>query len=494
MKRSILLPAVLLIALTIGTVQLSQAQTVIRDWATLASDASPMALAIDASGNLYTANYNNNTISKVLPDGTVTSAWTTLTNTAHPINLTIDNQGNIYTANYQNFTISKISPSGTLISVWATLGNSAQPHGIVVTSSGIVYTANYNTNTVSKITPEATVTPIFASFLSNTFPQSIECDALGNVYTANYSKDNISKIAPDGTLFESWAPLAINASPVALAFDASGNLYTANYEINTVSKITPDGTVTQSWATLAGGAGPISIIVDASGNVYTANRNNTISKISSDGTVTQSWATLADNASPNDIAIDALGNIYTVNLGDNTISKIEPGSPLPTILLDFTGGLQNGTAALYWQSGVETNLNHYELEKSTDGKSFTFLSKIDAKGSNKSYDYNTSQSEPTGYYRLKMMDNDGHSEISAVVILSQKDVANDKFTIYPVPSTNNIFIRTKHSGQFSIYNMTGHLVKVLDLKQGLNPINISALKPGTYIGKINGQTAKFIKE
>ncbi|HTN38841.1 MAG TPA: T9SS type A sorting domain-containing protein [Arachidicoccus sp.] len=492
MKR-FLLSAIVVTAMVIGNIQFSHAQTVIQNWATLASDANPQAVVIDASGNIYTANYSNSTISKIIPDGTVTQVWGALANNSGPINLAIDIQGNLYTANYLNFTISKIAPSGALTPIWAALGSPQQPHGIVVAPSGNVYTVNYGTNVVSRISARGGVTSVWASLLEHSNPISIVSDAFGNLYTANSSNNSVSKITSGGVVTQ-LATFGFLTTPIDITIDASGNLYTANLGSSSVSKITPDGIVTESWATLASGTGPVSIIVDASGNVYTANRNSTISKITSDGTVTQSWATLADNASPNDIAMDALGNIYTVNGGNNTVSKIEPGVPLPTVVKIFTGVLQNGIAILSWQSGVEANFSHYELEKSTEGQSFTFLDKVEAKGSNQTYDYSTSQSEPTGYYRLKMIDRDGHSKLSAVVIMSQKDVAYNNIIVYPVPSRNNIIIRTSRSGRLCIYNMTGQLVKVLDLKEGLNHIAINALSAGTYIGKINGQTVKFIKE
>jgi len=183
----------------------------------------------------------------------------------------------------------------------------------------------------------------------------------------------------------------------------------------------------------------------------------------------------------------------------NTIMKIEPASPLPTVLLDFRGSLENGTASLSWQSGVEANLNHYELEKSIDGKLFSFLGRINAKGSNSSYVYSTAQvqSDQPRYYRLKMIDNDGHPSFSDLVVLPKKNVPSgniNPITIYPVPAKNNIFIKALSSGRLNISDGTGRAVMVVDLKAGLNHISIQQLKAGVYYAKFKGQSVKFIKK
>jgi len=50
-------------------------QTVTQAWATFTSGANPVAINTDTSGNVYTANSGNSTISKIALDGTVTKTW-----------------------------------------------------------------------------------------------------------------------------------------------------------------------------------------------------------------------------------------------------------------------------------------------------------------------------------------------------------------------------------------------------------------------------------
>ena len=57
----------------------------------------PEALAFDTSGNLYVANYGNNTVSKFAPGSTTPTA--TLTGLSGPDALAFDASGNLYVAN-----------------------------------------------------------------------------------------------------------------------------------------------------------------------------------------------------------------------------------------------------------------------------------------------------------------------------------------------------------------------------------------------------------
>ena len=74
----------------------------------LSGSASPYAICVDSSGNVYTANPGNNTVSKITSGGTVTQAWATLSGSANPDAICVDSSGNVYTADYGNNTVSKI--------------------------------------------------------------------------------------------------------------------------------------------------------------------------------------------------------------------------------------------------------------------------------------------------------------------------------------------------------------------------------------------------
>ena len=238
-----------------------------------ATGSGPLGIAMDAAGNVYTANYGSNNVSKITPDGISSILGTTRGN---PAGIALDAAGNVYTANSLfSDNVSKITPDGTS-TIFGTTGTT--PLAIAIDAASNIYAANYNSDTVSKITPEGISTILGTTGNS---PKGIAIDATGNIYTANKNSDNVSKITPDGssTIFGTTG-----TTPLAIAIDAASNIYAANYNSDTVSKITPEGISTILGTT---GSGPFGIAMDAAGNVYTTNNgSNNVSKITDASVVT----------------------------------------------------------------------------------------------------------------------------------------------------------------------------------------------------------------
>ncbi len=167
-------------------------------------------------------------------------------------------------------------------------------------------------------------------------------------------------------------------------------------------------------------------------------------------------------------------------------------TPLPITILSFTGILENAIAHLQWCTGVESNFNHFEVEKSVGGPRFKTQGKIAANGSGSSYSYNLAQQEPMAYYRLKVVDNDGRYIYSRILILSQR--ADSGIVVYPNPATNFINVKVPGAASLGIYAADGKLVKVVALREGVNAIDISELSTGIYYGVMKEGTVRFVKK
>lgn len=165
---------------------------------------------------------------------------------------------------------------------------------------------------------------------------------------------------------------------------------------------------------------------------------------------------------------------------------------LPVTLVSFTATLKNRVARLEWNTGVEDNCNHFEIEKSTDGLSFRSLGQIPSKGSNSQYVYNVLQTEPSAYYRLKMMNNDGSVLYSSIINLSQSN--NTGITVYPNPALGQIVVKVGIDCSISIYDAQGKLLKIQRLQAGSNSIDVSAWGTGLYYGIVGKYTLPFLKK
>jgi sugar lactone lactonase YvrE len=141
---------------------------------TSASFNDPYGMTIDASGNLYVTDIQNNSIRKITVSsgmvstfagtGTVglTNGPATNATFYYPLGCTFDSDNNMYVSDTYNNVIRKISASGTVTTVAGTgtsgLTNGAAasatfnfPIGLVVNGNGI-YVADTHNNVIRKIT------------------------------------------------------------------------------------------------------------------------------------------------------------------------------------------------------------------------------------------------------------------------------------------------------------------------------------------------------
>ena len=232
-----------------------------------------------------------------------------------PAGLAFDNSGNLFCANHTDNAISKITPDGT-VSTFASGLN--YPVGLAFDNSGNLYVSNrYGNNTISKITPEGIVSTFASVFFT---PGGLAFDNSGNLYVANFYNGTISKITPDGTV-STFVNSGLNY-PVGLAFDNSGNLYVSNYSGNTISKITPDGSTVSTFATIYR---PQFLAFDNIGNLYTGTQNDKLFVISSSGVTQELTITGVVLDDVEGIAFDNNGNLYAANNDDHNIIKIALG-------------------------------------------------------------------------------------------------------------------------------------------------------------------------
>jgi hypothetical protein len=175
----------------------------------------------------------------------------------------------------------------------------------------------------------------------------------------------------------------------------------------------------------------------------------------------------------------------------------------------FKGLARNGTNVLSWATTSETDIAHFVLERSADGRKFTELETVGSRGSASAgaeYQFtDRTPHAPFSYYRLREMDKNGEATYSETVILSStgntfgiQSVSVDAFdqTLNAVvvigPQTQKITAE--------IYDLSGRRLQTnyFTLNQGRQEIglNLTGMAAGTYLlsvtdGNGTNQVRKF---
>lgn len=256
---------------------------------------------VDASGNMYVAEFGNQIIRKITPAGVVTTFAGICGNTGStdgtgsaarfngPLAIDVDGSGNLFVADRNNNTIRKITPAGVVTTFAGTAGTAGDvdatgasarfndPRGVAIDGSGNIYVSQAN-GTIRKITPSAVVTTLAGSPNNYAFadgtgsaarfsvPWGIDCDALGNLYVADYNNNRIRKVNTSTGAVSTLAGSGVFGStdgtgtaaqfgfPMDLTVAANGNIYVADRSNQLIRQITPAAVVT-TLAGLSGSSG-----------------------------------------------------------------------------------------------------------------------------------------------------------------------------------------------------------------------------------------------
>ncbi|MCZ6489067.1 MAG: SMP-30/gluconolactonase/LRE family protein, partial [Acidobacteria bacterium] len=322
----------------------------------------PTGVAVDAAGNIYIADRNNNLVRKVGADGIITTVVGNgdfsfagdgglATDAAlDPQGVAVDAAGNLYVADNVNARIRKIDTSSGIITTVAGTGEkgfsgddgpatSAMlniPNDVAVDGAGNLFIADLLNDRIRKVDLNGIITTVAgngvdsfagdggpATAASLNEPDDMAVDAAGNLYIADTINSRIRKVASaDGTI----ATLAGNNEfkfagdggpgtlaaldlPQGIAVDAAGNLFIADQENHRIRKLSPDGTIT----TVVG---------------------NGVFSFSGDG----GQAVDASLGRPIDVAVDAAGNLYIAEKFNNRVRKVNTTGIITTVAGDGSFG------------------------------------------------------------------------------------------------------------------------------------------------------------
>jgi uncharacterized protein (TIGR03437 family) len=338
----------------------------------------PSGVAVDGSGNLFIADLYNARIRRVSADGIITTVagnaisglsgdggLATSASLNYPIGVAVDASGNLFIADANNNRIRKVSASGIITTVAGSgpvngngfLNNNFSgdggpatsallntPSAVVVDASGDLFIADSGNLRIRKVSVNGVITtiagngipgfsgdggPAISASLSLDLPSGLAVDGSGSVFITDFGNQRIRRVSASGIIttvagngatggsgfltsggYSGDGGPATSASlsnPSGVAVDASGNLFIADYANSRIRKVSAIGIIT----TVAG---------------------NGIAGLSGDG----GPAAAAELFCPENLAVDASGNLFIADTFNSRIREVQAVNAL--------GGIQNAAS------------------------------------------------------------------------------------------------------------------------------------------------------
>ena len=106
-------------------------------------------------------------------------------------------------------------------------------------------------------------------------------------------------------------------------------------------------------------------------------------------------------------------------------NRVLANGTLPLTLITFDAQLIDKDVLLQWSTSFEENTSHFDIERSADGMSFTFIGNVNAAGNSSSErNYDFTDKDPfngINFYRLKMVDADDKFVYSKAIAVKKED-------------------------------------------------------------------------
>ena len=417
--------------------------------ATAALLTFPYSVDVDEEGNLYIADSENHRIRRVDAESGIITTFAgtgeegfggdggpaTAAKLDWPSGVAVDAAGNVYIADQENERIRKVDAEGIITTfagsgsygykggedgIPATEAKLNWPTGVAVGANGHVYIADSYNNLIREVDTEGIITTIAgtgrifgffeepdeddvgdggpATEAKLDWPIGIAVDAEGNVYVADRGHHRVRKLTRmgagyvittiagtgdegdedgDGDIGDGGAAVEAQLDgPRGVAVDEDGRVYVADTGANRIRQIDLEGMIT----TIAGGEDggdeapmmarlsvPRGLAVDADGVLYVADTgNNQIHRLDDEGmTAVAGVAGLGDGGpatharllDPNGVAIDADGTVYITDTGNRRVRKVDAEGVITT----FAGTGEQGdggdggpatSAQFYYPGGI----------------------------------------------------------------------------------------------------------------------------------------------
>jgi hypothetical protein len=185
-------------------------------------------------------------------------------------------------------------------------------------------------------------------------------------------------------------------------------------------------------------------------------------------------------------------------------------SILPVKLVYFQGNNNNSKTNLQWNIAQNESSDHFEIEKSYDGKIFTKIGSVlsSSKAGSETYSFaETTVDEEKIFYRLKMVDKNQTVQYSRILSFQLRAISEKNLMVINNPVSDKLTISFQSLADekidVKVYDITGRIriAQPINAYKGSNLISLplnSGFTTGTYILDVTRGSehygAKFIRQ
>lgn len=209
----------------------------------------PFDLDVDASGNVYVADYSNHRVQKFNSSGvhqlTFGSFGTGNGQFNGPRSISVDSAGSIFVGDYSNNRIQEFNSAGTYVAQWALNTPAGLCHdasdNLYAVSGGANFLAKYNSSNVHQGSTGTTGSGN-GQFSG---PVDVECDTAGNAFVVDYGNRRVQKFNSALAYQSQFGSTGLADEqlygPLGIAIDSANTIYVTDYSMNRLNKFNSSG-------------------------------------------------------------------------------------------------------------------------------------------------------------------------------------------------------------------------------------------------------------
>jgi sugar lactone lactonase YvrE len=183
---------------------------------------SPVATAIDSSGNVWVADANNTLDALSNLGAPLSGSPFTDSSISDPQYIAVDPSNNIWITNAASNSVTRFTNAGAF-SGYATYAYG--PAGLSIDASGNAWIPNadsYNSGVLTKVSPSGTATSVLTGL---NYPQHSVIDSSGNLWFDSINSVGATKVSLSNSTTSGPFAAGAMTSAGSLAIDSSGNLW-----------------------------------------------------------------------------------------------------------------------------------------------------------------------------------------------------------------------------------------------------------------------------